>query len=78
MILKRFVEKYGSTAIEDNLTYEGVPIGKWVGKQRARHKRKSLDARRRKKLESLPGWLWDASHLRGRRFKSVPKGRRNQ
>jgi hypothetical protein len=78
MILKRFVLRYGPQAVKDNLMYEGVPIGKWVGKQRARHKRKSLDLKKQKQLESLPGWLWDASHLKSGLTKSEPNGRRNQ
>lgn len=77
-ILERYVKKHGSAAVQDHLTFEGVALGKWVGKQRARRKRQSLEANRRTRLESLSGWMWDASHLKTGRTKSVPKGRRNQ
>jgi hypothetical protein len=71
-LLRRYAAKHGSAAVLDNLVYEGVAIGKWVGKQRAKKSRRTLDASRQKRLESLPGWLWNASHMKAGRTKSVP------
>jgi superfamily II DNA or RNA helicase len=54
--LRSFANREGHTYVPRGHIENGVHLGSWVIKQR--YKRDQLDAARRKKLESVPGWTW--------------------
>ena len=57
--LQEFVKQNGSTRVPQRFkTKDGFALGQWVGKQRG--SKDSLSPERRKLLESLKGWAWDA------------------
>jgi len=58
--LEEFVREQGDARVPDHRQQHGYDLGKWVGKQRARQKKGTLDAGRRERLERLPRWTWDA------------------
>ena len=58
--LERYVEREGHARVPQAFMDDGFPLGAWVGHQRQLYrKRGGLIPVRRKRLESLPGWLWD-------------------
>jgi len=64
--LCRYVEQEGHARVhKDYVTGDGFKLGAWVASQRAAHKDKELSSKARRKLEQLPGWIWDI-----RKFKS--------
>ena len=56
--LQHFVQEFGHASPADSVEYQNRSIGRWVGKQRTR--REQLNSERHARLESLPGWTWDA------------------
>ncbi len=58
--LQDYVKKNGSARVPREFkTKDGFALGNWVSYQR--NDKDSLSAERRKLLESLKGWIWDAS-----------------
>lgn len=56
--LQGYYEKHGNCSVNFDYTLPcGYKLGVWVIRQRA--EKKSLPFNRRKKLEALPGWIWD-------------------
>jgi hypothetical protein len=56
--LKQFSERNGHCLVPvDYKTDGGYQLGKWVGEQR--QKRDKMDPDRRRRLEALPGWVWE-------------------
>ena len=53
--LKRYAAKNGTSRVPRGQHHDGVNLGMWVTNQRA--KWKSLSEDRRRRLESLPGWV---------------------
>jgi len=58
--LQRFVEREGHARVPDEYSENAFELGTWVGKQRARHRQGTIAPDRRRRLDSLPGWTWDA------------------
>jgi superfamily II DNA or RNA helicase len=58
--LKRFAEREGHTRAPHGALDDGYPLGNWVSNQGRPYRRGTLDPERRARLESLPGWTWDA------------------
>jgi len=56
--LLNFVSEFGHARPEKALELRGFRLGQWVAVQRRNMFR--LDAKRKERLESLPGWVWDA------------------
>ena len=58
--LLRYVEENGDALVPRSCTVDGFQLGKWVNKQRLSFTGGTVDADRRRRLEDLPGWTWDA------------------
>ena len=60
--LKKYVEAHGNARVHARYkTEDGYPMGTWVSTQRSRKKKGLLSKNHIQKLESLDGWIWDAS-----------------
>jgi hypothetical protein len=55
----------GHTRVPAIHSEDGFRLGEWVKGQRAMWKRDDLAVGRSDRLESLPGWTWDARTERG-------------
>jgi superfamily II DNA or RNA helicase len=58
--LMRYVERHGHARAPVSCTLDGYRLGTWVNGQRSKHNEEALDAERRRRLEELPGWTWNA------------------
>ncbi|MGU3650301.1 Helicase associated domain protein [Mycolicibacterium sp. A43C] len=58
--LNDYVLATGNARVPVAYTASGFPLGKWVDKQRINHRKGVLDSDRENRLDSLPGWAWDA------------------
>jgi hypothetical protein len=47
--------------VQEDLTHNGVPIGRWIYKHKWLHANGNLSDERTRRLEGLPGWNWDVS-----------------
>ena len=57
-VLAKFADREGHARVPNEHREDGVYLGKWVTHQRTQHDKLTDDQRQR--LESLPGWSWDA------------------
>ena len=57
--LKEFVGREGHARVPQRLMQDGFLLGAWVNAQRNAYTRRTLDPKRRARLEGLPGWAWD-------------------
>jgi hypothetical protein len=58
--LKEFIEKHGHALVPAKLVVDGYRLGSWVNMQRTRYLEGSLEQDRIDRLETVPGWTWDA------------------
>jgi len=58
-LLEQYAEANGNTRVPDSYRVEDFGLGAWVGIQRGAHRQGKLTAERIRRLESLPGWVWD-------------------
>ena len=63
-VLSSYAQREGHALPLVDWVEEGVPIGKWASKQRHAYVKGRLSTERRARLESLPGWAWDANDAR--------------
>ena len=56
--LERFVKREGHARVPDSHSEGDIKLGGWVMTQRMNRDKLSID--RKKRLEALPGWVWDA------------------
>lgn len=57
--LLRFTAAHGHAAVPTDHEQDGLPLGTWVIRHRNEHKRGLVPAQRVRRLQSLPGWVWD-------------------
>jgi hypothetical protein len=55
-----YVDHHGHARVPQSYTVDGYKLGQWVGVQRTRRAKSTLDAEHRHRLEGLPGWTWDS------------------
>jgi superfamily II DNA or RNA helicase len=56
--LIKYAENHGDCLVPDRYTTkDGVRLGLWV--QNVRHRRSQVSLMRQRRLEDLPGWVWD-------------------
>ena len=59
--LRKFVKRSGHAVVPEGYRDDdGFKLGHWVRKQRARRRNGELSDERVRRLESVPGWTWDA------------------
>ena len=56
-----YVERNGDARVPFSYTVDDYKLGGWVSQQRVEHKKGTLDADRKRRLQDLPGWTWKAS-----------------
>lgn len=59
-LLLRYIEEIGTVPTQTEIQYHGYNLGSWISVQRANFHRGDLNASYIKRLEALPGWVWDA------------------
>lgn len=60
--LATYVEEHGTAdPPRDYLTADGIALGRWVAELRTPSRVRRMAAQRRRQLEQLPGWSWDAA-----------------
>lgn len=57
-LLVAYVEHHGDCLPPAKYLEQGLPLGRWVDKQRAAFKRGDLSPERAARLQALPGWAW--------------------
>jgi len=67
-LLLKWVTLKGTAYVPTDTKFEGFKLGWWARSQRdaKRGGWSSMDSNRKKKLESLPGWLWDPPSASGK------------
>ncbi len=63
--LLRYVERKGNARVPSTHIEDGFQLGQWVRTQRTRRERLCED--HIKRLESLPGWVWDMGEVKWER-----------
>lgn len=58
-LLVQYVEANGDARVPDSYRVDDFGLGAWVGIQRGAHRKSKLAPERVRKLENLPGWVWD-------------------
>ena len=58
-LLEHFVEGHGHARVPLRQTVDGYRLGVWVVNQRGLHARGALSADRERRLEGVPGWIWE-------------------
>ncbi len=62
--LETFVARYGHSNVPQDFKLGDYALGSWVARQRRTHARSDLSRERQRRLEKLPGWVWNASQAR--------------
>ena len=62
--LQRYVEEHKTIPKQSYREPDGYRLGRWVTKQRSKGNRGKLTPERKARLESVEGWVWDASFLK--------------
>ncbi|CPR10900.1 helicase-associated [Mycobacterium bohemicum DSM 44277] len=55
-----YVDRHRHARVPRSCTVDGYRLGAWVNGQRNDYSHGTLDADRKRRLEELPGWTWDA------------------
>jgi superfamily II DNA or RNA helicase len=59
-LLKKYVERRGTSRVPHPEVLEGYKLGGWVSKQRGKYNTGTLPVEKQRRLESLPDWSWAA------------------
>ena len=59
-VLVQYVAQHGDARVPPDCDFQGVRLDLWCRSQRAACARGSLSESRRRRLEELPGWVWDS------------------
>ena len=59
--LLEYIKRHGDARVPHSYVAEKHRLGGWVRKQRSRNARRTLDPDRKRRLEMLPGWIWDTN-----------------
>ena len=57
--LLHYVERHGDARVPSGHIVDGCRLGVWVAKQRIKRRKGTLDADRERRLQEVPGWMWD-------------------
>jgi hypothetical protein len=58
-LAEKYVAEYGNARIPDDYESEGFKLGAWTVAQRMRRRKGTLAPERERRLDALPGWVWD-------------------
>jgi superfamily II DNA or RNA helicase len=58
-LLTEFTREHGTAKVPQGYEVDGIKLGTWVNLQRGTYRQGVITDERRKRLESLPGWMWD-------------------
>jgi superfamily II DNA or RNA helicase len=58
--LQKYIELHGDSLVPQSYVVDGYTLGSWATVQRHKHAKGTLDAERERRLDTLPGWFWDA------------------
>lgn len=58
-VLVQYVAQHGDARVPPDCDFHGVRLDLWCRSQRAARARGSLSKSRHRRLEELPGWVWD-------------------
>ena len=58
--LHHYIEGHGDALVPYSYSIDGYKLGMWVRNQRTNYAKGTLDVDRRRRLQELPGWTWDA------------------
>ena len=61
--LRSFAIREGHARVNQDHFEDDIALGRWVNKQRTRHRRSDLEEHRVVILESVPGWIWEPKNL---------------
>lgn len=59
LLLRDYTARHGTSRVPYSYTENGDKLGTWVSTQRAYFRKGNLDPARVRRLERLPGWMWD-------------------
>ncbi len=59
--LLKYVEREGTSCVPQSYKVDGYSLGGWVNAQRSKKAAGELDEDRQRRLEELPGWMWDVN-----------------
>jgi hypothetical protein len=60
-LVQNYVREHGNARVPDAYSVNGFRLGSWVGIQRAAYRKGTLAADRKRRLQSLAGWVWRAN-----------------
>ena len=58
--LHEYIERHRDSLVPQSYVVDGYKLGSWATVQRHKHAKGTLDAERERRLDTLPGWFWDA------------------
>ena len=61
--LGAFATRHGHCCIPAGVEVRGVDLGRWVHKQRTRYRRGGMPTDRTERLQAIPGWSFESSHV---------------
>jgi superfamily II DNA or RNA helicase len=62
--LREYVDEHGDTTMPTSYVVDGYRLGGWVAAQRSNYTKGVIKPDQQRKLEELPGWVWNALEAR--------------